>query len=71
MNQLKDVAKVVSSLPAVRRSTDPNDDFLLALCQAGDADYLATGDKSGLLNLERHNRALIISAAEFASLLRF
>jgi hypothetical protein len=69
VNQLKYLAEVVLSLPTVERSPDPNDDFLLALCQAGDADYLVTGDRSGLLSLERHHRALIVSAAEFASLL--
>ena len=70
VNQLKYLAEIVFSLPDVERSPDPNDDFLLALCQAGDADYLVTGDKSGLLSLERHHRALIVSATEFAGLLK-
>ena len=35
----------------MERSPDPTDDFLLALSEAGKADYLVTGDKSGLLAL--------------------
>ncbi len=36
-------------LPRVEQSPDPNDDFLLALADVSVADYLVTGDKSGLL----------------------
>ena len=52
----------------MRRSPDPTDDFLLGLCEGGRADYLVTGDKSGLLALERHKATLIVSAREFAAL---
>jgi len=38
-------------LPRVEHSPDPTDDFLLALSEGGKADYLVTGDKSGLLVL--------------------
>jgi predicted nucleic acid-binding protein len=55
-------------LPRVRRSPDPTDDFLLALSEAGKADYLVTGDKSGLLSLARHAGTRIVSASEFATL---
>jgi predicted nucleic acid-binding protein len=44
------------------------DDFLLAMCEAGDADYLVTGDKSGLLALDRHKATRIVSAHEFAGI---
>jgi predicted nucleic acid-binding protein len=37
--------------------------------EAGNADYLVTGDKSGLLVLRRHGRARILSARAFASLI--
>jgi hypothetical protein len=49
VNQIKKLAEDVSPLPPVNRSPDPTDDFLLAMCEAGKADYLVTGDKSGLL----------------------
>ena len=52
-------------LPRVRRSADPADDFLLALCEAGRADYLVTGDKTGLLVLGTHGGTTILTAREF------
>jgi hypothetical protein len=69
VNALKDLAETIGPLPRVRRSADPTDDFLLALSEAGRANYLVTGDKSGLLPLARHGEARIVSAREFATLL--
>lgn len=50
-------------LPLVERSRDPLDDFLLALCEAGAADRLVTGDKADLLVLRRHAAARIVTAS--------
>ena len=69
VNQIRKLAVLVEALPPVKRSPDPADDFLLALCEAGGADYLVTGDKSGLLSLQRHKVTRIVSAGEFAALL--
>lgn len=52
VNDLKDLAETVGRLPHVKRSSEPMDDFLLALSEGGKADYLVTGDKSGLLALK-------------------
>ncbi|HWD59432.1 MAG TPA: putative toxin-antitoxin system toxin component, PIN family [Stellaceae bacterium] len=52
VNLIHDNAEFVRGLPLVRRSDDPNDDFLLAICEGGNADYLVTGDKAGLLALK-------------------
>lgn len=52
----------------MKRSPDPNDDFLLAMSEVGKADYLVTGDKSGLLSLHRHKATRIISAIDFGAL---
>jgi hypothetical protein len=68
VNELKELAETIGSLPRVKRSPDPTDDFLLALSEAGQADYLVTGDKSGLLALTRHRATRIVSAREFAEL---
>jgi predicted nucleic acid-binding protein len=68
VNQLRELSENIGSLPRVERSPDPADDFLLALSEAGRADYLVTGDKSGLLALERHKNTRIISASDFAAL---
>ncbi len=69
MNQIRKLAVLVEALPRVKRSPDPEDDFLLALCEAGEADYLVTGDKSGLLSLRHHKATRIVSAGEFVDLL--
>ena len=68
VNQLRELAENIGSLPRVERSPDPADDFLLALSEAGRADYLVTGDKSGLLALDRHKNTRIISVRDFAAL---
>jgi putative PIN family toxin of toxin-antitoxin system len=68
VNDLKALAENVETLPKVGRSPDPADDYLLALAEAGPADYLVTGDKSGLLGLDRHKGARIITARAFAKL---
>ena len=69
VNQVKQLAEVIDPLPRVKRSPDPADDFLLALSEAGQAEYLVTGDKSGLLSLDRHKTTRIVSASDFAALL--
>jgi putative PIN family toxin of toxin-antitoxin system len=68
VNQVKKLAEDIRPLPRVERSPDPTDDFLLALAEGGKADYLVTGDKSGLLALGRHKATQIVSAREFAAL---
>ena len=65
VNQLRATAIIVDRLPRVRRSDDPADDFLLALCEAGAADYLVTGDWGGLLILSRHGSTQILTARTF------
>jgi len=68
VNQIKRFAEDVGPLPRVKRSPDPTDDFLLALSEAGKADYLVTGDKDGLLALDGHKTTRIVSARAFAAL---
>lgn len=67
VNQIQRLAEDVGPLPMVERSPDPADDFLLALSEAGRADYLVTGDKSGLLALGHHKATRIVSARSFAA----
>jgi hypothetical protein len=69
VNELNELAETIGPPPLVKRPPDPSDDFLLALCETGQADYLVTGDKSGLLALNRHKTTRIISARQFAALL--
>ena len=67
VNQIAALADMPERLPPVERSRDPRDDFLLALCEAGTADRLVTGDKDDLLVLKRHGAATIVTAAIFAT----
>jgi|SRR5580658_3514506 uncharacterized protein len=69
VNEMKKLAEIVDTLPRVRRSPDPTDDFLLALSESGEADYLVTGDTSGLLKLKQHKATRIVPARTFAELL--
>jgi len=64
VNELRAVAELVSSLPEVSVSSDPWDNYLLAMAEAGKADVLATGDKADLLHLGRHGPTEIISARQ-------
>jgi putative PIN family toxin of toxin-antitoxin system len=68
VNQIKKLAEDIDPLPRVERSPDPTDDFLLAMSEGGKADYLVTGDKTGLLALAHHEGTRIVSAREFAAL---
>jgi putative PIN family toxin of toxin-antitoxin system len=61
VNQVKKLAEDIDPLPGVKRSPDATDDFLQALSEGGKADYLVTGDKSGLLALGRHKGMQIVS----------
>lgn len=70
LNRIISLAEVPDRLPAVQRSRDPRDDFLLALCEVGKVDRLITGDKDDLLALRRHRQTTIATAAEFAQELR-
>src|SRR6266851_7106265 len=67
IDQLRELAETVDKLPRVERPIDPTDDFLLALSESGKADYLVTGDKSGLLALVGHRSTRIVSARDFAA----
>jgi putative PIN family toxin of toxin-antitoxin system len=68
VNQLRANAESVTQLPPIRRSDDPADDFLLAMCEGGQADYLVTGDKAGLLKLGTHGVSAIVTARAFLGL---
>src|SRR5580692_1389043 len=69
VNQLRDLAIVVTNLPKVDRSPDPDDNHLLALAEAGEAQFLVTGDKE-LLSLKFHRFTNIATPAALVELLR-
>ena len=67
INRLRDVATVVENLPALDCSPDPEDNYLLALAEAGDAQFLVTGDKL-LLELKRHKTTRIVTPSALLEL---
>jgi putative PIN family toxin of toxin-antitoxin system len=69
INDLHRFGTVLDQLPIVERSPDPNDNFLLAMAEAGTAEYLVSGDKRGILSLARHGNTNIITASEMLPLL--
>ena len=68
VNDIRRLSVMADRLPRVTRSPDPGDDYLLALASVTAADYLVTGDKSGLLGLARHDRSQIVNARRFLAI---
>ena len=68
-NQLRSSDLLLATLPAVTRSQDSGDNFLLALAEAGTADYLVTGDKRDVLALAKHGNTRIVNAADMLKIL--
>jgi putative PIN family toxin of toxin-antitoxin system len=70
INELRDLAVVVTDYPAVTISSDPFDNYLLAVAAAGSADFLVTGDKHDLLGLRGYQGCRIITVRDFLTLTR-
>ena len=69
VNALYELAERVEHLPGVTSSPDPADNVLLAIAQAGSADYLVSGDKRHLLALKRHGNAQIVTGRTMLEIL--
>ena len=69
VGELRRLARMIEPIAGVQRSPDPNDDWLLGLAEAASADYLVTGDKSGLLSLKKHRSTSIIAPTGLLALL--
>ncbi|MFP5349343.1 MAG: putative toxin-antitoxin system toxin component, PIN family [Gammaproteobacteria bacterium] len=70
VNGLKHHAIVLTELPKVDLSRDPDDNPVLAMAIAGKADYLVTGDRRGLLSLKRVGPTRVVTAAAFIKRLK-
>jgi len=70
INNLRELAVLIESLPPVEVSPDPDDNYLLALALGGGADYLVTGDKPHLLALACYEGTKIVSVRDFITLTR-
>lgn len=51
INEIRDLAIIITDLPEIDVSPDPYDNYLLAIASAGKAHFLLTGDKRDLLKL--------------------
>lgn len=64
---IQDLSAFCKDLPSGPVAPDPKDSYLLALAEAGHAEFLVTGDKE-LLALGSHKTAKIVSARDFAAM---
>ena len=64
VNGLRQAALMLEALPPVDCSPDPYDNFLLAMAEAADAQWLVTDDKRGLLTLQTHRATRIVTAQD-------
>ena len=69
LNRVRDRAMVLENLPKLDIAPDPDDNYLLALAEAGEAQFLVTGDKP-LLGLKRHKSTQIVTPAALIELLK-
>jgi uncharacterized protein len=67
VNGLRKVGLYVDPLPQIDVSSDPHDNYLLAMAEAGSADLLISGDKRDILQLKQHGRTRILTVREFLS----
>jgi putative PIN family toxin of toxin-antitoxin system len=70
LNAVRSLSVLLERLPRASVSRDPHDDYLLAMAKAGDADYLVTGDKAGVLALRKHGKTEIVTARKMVTILQ-
>lgn len=70
VNDVRELAVMLDRLPRVDTSPDPNDNYLLAMAFAGEADFLVTGDKRDLLSLSRFHNSRIVTVRTLLTLMR-
>ena len=68
VNALRDNALVITELPSVDLSPDPDDNFILATAFAGAAQYLVSGDKNHLQSLGRVQSISVLTVRDFLNL---
>jgi putative PIN family toxin of toxin-antitoxin system len=70
LNAVRSLSVFLEKLPPVSVSRDPRDDYLFAMAQAGEADYLVTGDKARVLAFRRRGKTEIVTARKLATILK-
>ena len=64
INRIRERAFLVERLPRVEIADDPGDNYLLGMGVASKAQYLVTGDKSGLLAIEQHGGTRLLTVQQ-------
>lgn len=70
VNRLRDRTVLLKKYPLVEVSGDPADNYLFSMAEASSADYLVTGDKSGVLAFNRHKTTQIVTARQMVAFLK-
>lgn len=70
INRVRDRALLAGKLPQVDVADDPGDNFLLAMAAATGAQYLVTGDKSGLLPIRKHGTTRLMTVGQMVATLK-
>ena len=65
INGLRYQALLLTDLPTLEVSPDPDDNPVLAMAVAGEADFLVSGDKRDLLALKVIEKTKIVTARNF------
>lgn len=68
INRFREVAVMVKPQSGVKHSPDPDDNIILGIALAGEANYLVTGDKDDLLKLKKMAGTKIIGLSSFLKL---
>lgn len=68
INRMRSLATIVEPKTLItEEALDPDDNFLIAICEAGSANNLVTGDhRAGLLKRKHIGITEILTASEFA-----
>lgn len=69
INQIRALATLIERSQPPGVSPDPADDFLFAIAELAGADYIVTGDRSGVLKIRKHGRTRVLTVAGFVALL--
>lgn len=70
VDNVSSIAEVLTDLPSVTHSPNPNDNMIIATALEGQADYLVSGDKKDLLSLGSVGNLPIITARQAVEYLR-
>lgn len=70
INEVRNLAILMTDPPVVAVSPDPHDDYLLGIAKAGAADFLLTGDKSDVLALKLFDGTKIVTVRTFLTMHR-